>query len=216
MFCAPMIQLDMTPTLGAITGCLGSNAILDQINKKWGNPTGVIFGQPGDPYADRYQALNQLMGNVRSVESAVQKVVEIINDPLKLRPIVCEEDLRFTSVSMQLPILMYQPVRSLFEDDRISGWGYEKENLPQEDFYGRLIHNGEAKMLPSYPGEVLPEDIVWEYNGMDPDLDWDDLDAIEVTRGYVDSWLLSQLGPGGDRTDPTDLSNKISKAKKKK
>lgn len=216
MFCAPLIQLEITPTLGAITGCLGSSAILDQINAKWGNPTGVIFGQPGDPYADRYRALNTLMGNVRTTEGIVQKVVEVINHPNKLRPIECEEDLRVMPVSMQLPTLLYQPVRNLFEADRISGFGFEKENLPEEDFYGRLIHNGEAKMLPSYPGEELPEDIIWEFNGMDPDLDWDDLDAIETTREYIDTWLTAQMAPGGDRLDPTDLGNKIGKAKKKK
>lgn len=216
MFCAPLVQLDITPPLGAITGSLASNTILDQINAKWGNPTGVIFGQPGDPYADRYHALNTLMGNVRSSELAVQQVVEVINHPNRYRPITCQEELRTTPVSMQLPILMYQPVRTLFEDERIQGYGFEKENLPAEDFYGRLIHNGEAKMLPSYPGEELPEDITWAFDGMDPDLDWDDLDAIETTRNYIDSWLQEQMGPGGDRLDPTDISNKISKAKTKK
>jgi hypothetical protein len=43
----------------------------------------------------------------------------------------------------------------------------------------------------------------------------EDLEAIEKTRGWIDSWLMNEMRPGGEYRDPTDPSNKISKKKRK-
>ncbi len=213
MYCAPMVQLSMTPPLSALTGSMGSSSVMDQFNKQWGSSTGVIFGQAGDPHLAGYSALRSLLEFAEESAVTTARVMETVREPMQYYSIQCEEDLRYIAPSMQLPILLYPPIRQLFEADRIEGYGFEKENLPEEDFYGRLIHNGEVHFLPSYVGEEVSDEFTWEFNGSDPELSFEQLDAIESSRAYLDSWLAAQLGPKGARKDPTNPSNRITKAK---
>lgn len=205
----------MTPTLGALTGSCHSQSVIDTLNSKWGNTGGVIFGQPGDPYMDRYKALtSQIVDNLVSAGNIVAETNAVILQRNEITPIINEEDLSTCSPAMQLPILMYAPVRELFEADRIDGYGFKKENLPEEDVFGRLINNGRIELTGQVKGEKKPEFYEWLWKSDDPDLTEKDLEYIEATRGWLDTWLLEQMAPGGTRKDPTDPAQKIRKKKK--
>ena len=193
---------------------MGAPTIIEQINKKWGGTAGVIFGQPGDPYANRYAAFNQLLGNIQQAELQVTKAIKILDNPNAIRPLLTADDLRFTPESMQLPILLYAPVRALLEADRITGYDIDPASLPEEDCYARLINNGTVDLAPVDPKAPVSKQIVWEFDGLDPDVTLDDLYAIEKTRNFIDTWLEAQLGAGGKRLDPTDPDNRIRPIKK--
>lgn len=202
-------QLSMVPSLGAMLGSVHSNDVLDRLNMASGG--GVIFGQPGDPLRERYQNLRaQLANSLMLADRIVERTRQVIFEPERMVPITCVDDLYNVPQVMQLPILMYEPVRTLLEEGRISGYDIDPKNLPDEDVYGRLINNGKVELGQDKDGEF-----VWLWRTDDPVLTDADLEAIEATRGWIDSWLLNEMKPGGDYRDPTDPSNKISKKKQK-
>lgn len=202
-------QLSMIPSLGAMLGNVHSNDVLDRLNMASGG--GVIFGQPGDPWRERYKHLKeQLSSNLALADKIVERTRVLITEPQKLVPITSEEALYEVPQSMQLPILMYEPVRQLLEEGRISGYDIDPANLPDEDVYGRLVNNGKVELTQDEINEFI-----WEWRTDDPELTEEDLEAIEQTRGWIDSWLLNEMQPGGEYRDPTDPSNKISKKKRK-
>lgn len=202
-------QLSMIPSLGAMLGNVHSNDVLDRLNMASGG--GVIFGQPGDPWRERYKHLKeQLSSNLALADKIVERTRVLITEPQKLVPITSEEALYEVPQSMQLPILMYEPVRQLLEEGRISGYDIDPANLPDEDVYGRLVNNGKVELTQDEINEFT-----WEWRTDDPELTEEDLEAIEQTRGWIDSWLLNEMQPGGEYRDPTDPSNKISKKKRK-
>jgi hypothetical protein len=197
----------MIPSLGAMLGNVHSNDVLDRLNMASGG--GVIFGQPGDPFKDRYKHLREQLGtSLALADQIIERTRQVVMEPEKMVPITSVEAMYDVPKSMQLPILMYEPVRTLLQEGRISGYDIDPANLPDEDVYGRLINNGRV---------VIGEDefMTWEWKTDDPNLTEEDLEAIELTRGWIDSWLVNEMKPGGDYRDPTDPSNKISKKKQK-
>ena len=64
--------------------------------------------------------------------------------------------------------------------------------------------------------ENNPEYFTYEFDSSDPDLELEDLSLIEKSRAWVCKWLEEEMSDGGQWRDPTDLSNKISRVKKKR
>lgn len=193
----------MMPTAGAILGTAGSPALLSMFNSEHGGK--VSFGTPIDPYLDKFQNfLNYAIKPLEQTYSAIQDVAGIISSAIqnfkqasndtepRLIPITTEREFRDIPENMWIPILTAPPVRQLFEDGRLYGWGLTPEMLPREDVYGRLCSNGRADAF-----EVgVDEDIVlkWRWEGDDPDVAKEDLGAIRDTREFiVDNWLPKEL-----------------------
>lgn len=202
--------LSATPSLGAFIGGSRSQDVIDSLNSRWGGGSGVIFGQAGDPYAEKYSNLmTNVISQLNISDQIIQDGIREISTTNTIQAITSEEALANCPVGMQLPILMYEPVRELFEQDRIYGFGFDKEYLPKEDVFGRLISNGKAELTGQLEGEKVQDEFVWEWKSDDPDLDDDELDAIAETREWIDKWLFEQMAVGGDYKDPTDLAQTI-------
>ena len=200
-------SLSMMPSLGAMIGNTHSSEVLERLNMASGG--GVIFGQPGDPIRDRYQHLTGvLMNTLHAADDLIMKTRQMIQQPEKMVPITSIEAVQTMPPCMQLPFVMYEPIRTLLTDKRIDGFGIDPRFLPDEDVYGRLISNGKADISAG------DKEFVWEWRTDDPKLSEEDLDAIEQTRNWIDRWLVEEMQPGGEYRDPTDPSNKISKKKK--
>jgi len=111
------------------------------------------------------------------------------------------EALSATPLCMELPILLYQPVRDLFERGRVEGYGFNVESLPDEDFYGRLIDNHYVPdVLAAMDDEGYFESSSLTFSD-DIVLTLDEQDAIRATRAYI----LEQVLEMTDR-DPTAIS----------
>lgn len=214
----PISELPITPTMGALIGTSASTAVLDEINSMYNTQGGVIFGEQGDPYADRYNMLrSKVIDQLNTAELVIKEVKADVESPYKIRRITTEEGLRFTPISMQLPIIMHEPVKKLFIEGRIQGYDFDKEYLPEEDVFGRLINNGSADLSKyAFEAEKPVDEFSWEWKTSDPDLTYDELDDIEVTRAFITSWLEQEMGEDGSMRDPTDPSCKIGRAKTKK
>jgi len=206
MLVSPMEQLNSTPSLGDLVNTVSSAPIIEKFNKQWGG-SGVLFGQTGDPFKNNYSNMQTLLNTmiipthnqfVALEEEASRPVYKAITD---------EESLRDVDDNMKLPILLYEPVRELFENDKIYGYGFTKEYFPRDDIYDRIIKNFSAE----YSKDDVPEWITAERSTIDPDLTDDDVTAIAETRAFLGTWLQQQLAVGGRRTDPTDIDNTIKK-----
>ena len=218
MYIAPMTEALITPALGSLLGTNVSSDVLTYLNNQYGGQGGVIFGQPGDPLADSFNNLmNVVTQQLDQTDQIIQDTVVAVEQPCVIRAITSEEQLYHTPVSMQLPILMYAPVRKLFEEDRIYGYGFDKSCLPEEDVFGRLINNGSVEFNPdNYDDKKIPEYITEEWKNDDPKLTDEELEDIEATRNFVMKYLQEQMKEGGDMRDPTDPSNRISQPRRKK
>lgn len=214
MMILPMSDISMTPTVSALLGTGVQSSVLDSINSQYG-AGGVIFGLAGSPAAERYNALKSVVQDQLMQASAeIEEVRSQIVRPYEFVEICSEDQLRNIPAVMELPILMYAPVRKLLEEKRISGWNYESEFLPKEDFFGRLIDNGKVSNDPNdYADGTVPEHFTWIFDSTDPNLEFDQLKAIERSREWIGTWLKNEMDSesGGKWRDPTDLSNKISK-----
>ena len=218
MYIAPIAEALITPSLGSLLGTSASSDVLTYLNNQYGSQGGVIFGQPGDPLADQFNNLmNVVTSQLIQTERVVQAATQAIAEPYKIQAITSEEQLYNIPVSMQLPILMYAPIRELFEQDRIYGYGFHKECLPEEDVFGRLIDNGNVVFNPNfYDDKKIPEYITEEWRTTDPRLTDEELEDIARTREFVVQYLREQMKDGGEMRDPTDPSNKISQLRRKK
>lgn len=200
-------SLSMMPSLGSMIGGTHSSEVLERLNMASGG--GVIFGQPGDPIRDRYQHLTDvLVNNLNVADRVITHTRQVIMEPGKMTPVTSVEAAKFVPPAMQLPIVMYEPVRTLLQAGRIDGYGIDPRFLPEEDVYGRLVSNGKADISAG------DKEFVWEWKTDDPKLTDEDLSAIEQTRDWIDRWLVNEMQPGGTYRDPTDPTNKISKNKK--
>jgi hypothetical protein len=91
-----------------------------------------------------------------------------------------------------MSILLHPDMRRLLEQGRISGWGYDPDDLPEEDMYGRMLNNGVADF--ENPNSFNEDDCVvfnYEWDSTDPDLTEEELDAIGATREAIDTILRS-------------------------
>jgi len=186
--------------MGALLGSVGSSRLLDDISNSF---TGAsFFGTVRDAYRDvRDKFIQNIIAPIQAADRVILQTMTALVNPDVIRPITNEEQLLAVPPCMQLPILMYEPIRNLLVQGRISGWGYEADALPLEDVYGRLINNGYCQDVleaMDEDGVVTTESLIY---GDDPDLADEELDNIRVTREYLDRFMRTS------RKDPTDLSS---------
>lgn len=210
MICKTITSLTGLPSTATLFGTTSSQGVISMINDQYRDSNGVIFAMDRDPYRDKYmQFMTVVDTNARLLGNKLKLGLGVFNSDKKIIPITSPEQLDHVPRAMWLPILTYQPIRTLFENDQIFGYGLSPEVLPDEDVYGRLIHNGECEFNTITP----QKEVTWEWRTTDPFLEVAELNAIEATRGFIDQWLAEQLGPEGDRIDPTDPSGRIGKLK---
>lgn len=213
MYVAPLTDIDSVPSLGAMIGSVHSQDILDQINAKWGTST-VAFGLADDPYQEQYRHFSSLINaKLKESDNYVMQTTQHIFNPDIYMPITSEHDLACIPQVMQLPMLMMPQMRKMLEKGMIWGWGWTPEHLPEEDFYDRLIKSGSIEFVAGDP-KTVPDYIVWDYKSTDPDLTPPQLDAIDRSRRWLADMIEREMSEGGQRRDPTDLSNVIGKPKK--
>lgn len=207
----PMVDLPTALPLGALVSSQEDmREVIDHMNSTWRSTgAGVIFGEGA--FGDRYRAFQELVtGREQSVIEAVAKTITAVTCPDKFMVIDSQEALEHVPQCMQIPILSYAPVRKLFEDGAIKGWDIPWTDLPEEDVYARMIEYGRFHSDDEKWMKDLDKGVVFGFRSGDPDLTREQLNMIESSREFIDSWLEEQLGPGGEHLDMTDLPNQMS------
>jgi len=206
-----LIDLPSAAPLGAyLSSPDDMREVIDHMNSTWRSTgAGVIFGE--GVFGDRYRQFAELVTNrERAVVDAVARSVRAVTCPDRFVVIDSQEALEHVPQCMQIPILTYAPVRRLYEEGRIRGWDIPWEKLPEEDVYARMIEYGRFHSDDEKWMKDPEKGVVFGFRTGDPDLTREQLNMIESSREFIDSWLEEQLGPGGDHLDMTDLPNTMT------
>jgi len=194
-----MLQLGCVPTLGSLVGNAGNSDLLKQIN---GELHGSNFFNSVDDILSkgREMFVHNFVEPIRKIGNTVKNALGAFDYDDKIIMIDTKDKLHEIPTCMHIPILQYAPIRKLFDEGRIFGFGYNA--IPTGDPYGRLINNGTvsdvAAEMDKKTGEI-EFDMTWK--STDPDLSFSELDSIEASRKFIDEILENT------RFDPTDYDN---------
>ena len=210
MHVMPLVDVMDAVPISTFLGGTGMQDVIDHMNETWRNGAGVIFGE--GVFGDRYRAFREMVTDrQREIINAVEKTVQSVTCPDKFQYISSQEDLEHVPPCMYIPLLTYGPVRKLYDEGMIRGWGVACTELPDEDVCGRLINNGRFRSDDEEWMKDPESGVKYTVKTGDPDYTREELNKIESSRAFIDSWLEEQLGPGGDHLDMTDLPNQMGK-----
>ena len=182
-------------SLGSLIGSRVSSNVFESINR-----TGFtsFFDKEFDHMRESF--FERHVKPMDAINLELSKTVNLILNPDKFRILNTMEDFQSIPPCMELPILMFEPIRQGVLEGRLSGFGYDPMSLPEEDDYGRLIDNFTCEDVE----EASDDDGVFKLTGTiysdDPDLSDEELYAIRKTREYIRHVILDTT----DR-DPTDI-----------
>ena len=183
------------PSLDMLLGARASSDVFDSINAQGYKS---VFGSDFDHMRQEFHSRHITPMDVLNFE--ISRTVNMLLNPDHIRLLTSIEDLRSIPTSMEMPILLYAPVRALFEEGRVEGFGYDPDYLPQEDVYGRMIDNFACEDVAAASDDEGFYEIEATMWSDDPELEDDELYAIRRTRQYILNHVLAQT----DR-DPTAI-----------
>lgn len=184
--------------LGGGTSCSGQQ-IFDQINQNQQGQNS-FFGSKDDPLRDQHHQFITafVQPTIQTMQELVKPVAQIIDDDY-IRPLLFVDDFFDVPKSMEIPILQLAPVRELFDEGRIDGFGYNPEDVPYDESYERLAMNGVISRTENPDAEYM----TWKTSSFDPKLTPDEELALYQTRNAICEILAETL------LDPTDPENTI-------
>lgn len=206
------LNLDTHASISHILGMGGSNKIVNALNE-WCETKGggTRFAEHSNyDIKERYQHFyEQIVIPSKDMDWQIRH--ELANNTMDgIRPILSVSDLESgIPVSMHEPILTFGPVRELFEEGKISGFGIKLEDLPSYDVWEKLIKNGHVEIDHKLKvGEELVFE--WNYDKNDPRPTCDELDSIRQTR----DWIMDFMNKTD--YDITNYPEKVGTLKSKK
>lgn len=168
------------PSLGDLLGTGTSSDIFDRVdNSGYSSFFGSEFTHMGQRFYDRH---------VRPLEELsfeIGRTVNMLVNPDRYRTLASIEDFRSIPTCMELPIVMFAPLRQALVEGRIEGFGYNPDSLPEEDVFGRMISNFACDDVAAASDENGEYEISAIFDSEDPDLSDDDLYHIRLTREYI-------------------------------
>ena len=200
MIVGSMITLDGTPDCAALLGQEAPTGFIDSLNQRYSDVMGH-FGSAKDVFANQFnQFRNVVVEGAKNTFAMINKLVKHANNPDSFLMIESEEDLLIVPKTMYAPILTYAPIRDLFDNEQIYGWGMDPETLPEGDPYKHICEFG---LYKEDKNGKWPEYTEWLWKSTDPN--WSDEERHQVfeSRQYIENYICEQLN--GDRVDPTGL-----------
>lgn len=192
------ITLPDMPTPSVLLGSTGNSTVISMLQNSYANSS--FFGSALDKFSDTSNYfINTFVAPAIALSRQMVDVVGSALTPDAYVTMTKIEDFEHVSPSMHMPILMYEPVRKLFEQGRVQGFGYSINDLPYEDVYGRVANNGYIENVATAMDDKGVVTFTWDMYADDPDLDPDDCDAILDTRRTIDKILAETL------LDPTAI-----------
>jgi hypothetical protein len=196
----PAVVAADIPNPGALLGTTGSADLIRTINDSLGCSS--FFGTIHDAHTAITNAfIEKVVTPIREMASDLRNLAVAMHNPDELRPLIEPEDFRYTPTCMQLPIVMYTPVRKLLEQGRVNGYGYDPSQLPTENVYERLVNNGFVADVVEAAGDKHFAPLQWEYWSDDPDMTIEEIEAVQRTYEAIDYILLHTAW------DPTDITS---------
>ena len=192
------LSLGGIPTLAALTGSsAGSASLLQTINNELNSG---FFGGMNDILSrGREFFIQNVTQPVRETFNTLKNAIGVMARDESYIPLRTEEDLQYIPTVMYDPILRYKPIKKLFDEGRIFGFGWDY--VPDDDIYGRLINNGTVNNVQEAMDDEGYFELKYHFESTDPDLSFEELESIEESRRYLDKILAETT------LDPTDYPN---------
>lgn len=186
--------------VGAILGTSGSQDLVNQINARCGG--GSFFNTEADPFREGFRLfMNQVVEPIRQVGAAVANVAQKLFRKDEIRPLTCEDDLRWIPPSMHLPIIYFKPIRQMLEEERIEGFGIDPTTLCDEDPYEDLCKSGVVNIHSTWLEKDGSYQLNFYESTVDPDLTPEQIAAIRSSREFLEEFINNSLT---EHYDPTN------------
>lgn len=185
------------PSLGNLIGSRVSHEVFGSIND---NGHASFFGSDFDNM--RQEFFDRYVSPMDTLSLEISKTVNALINPDRMRILNTIEDFRSIPLSMEMPILLFEPVRRGVEEGRFYGFGYDAGSLPPEDVYGRLLDNFTCEDVAAASDDEGYYSVKGILQSDDPELTDDELWAIARTRDYIRDKLLRDT-----ERDPTDIDS---------
>jgi hypothetical protein len=199
--CAPISHLSDLPPAHLLLGTEGQAHIAQQISESYGitsygDRAKHRFATSEDAF---FKFLRKPYDEIKIKLSAIRNKLIL---PDRYRPLETHADLGAAPPCMHIPILSLKPVHDLFKKGLISGYGYDISDVPEDLPYERLATNG---YIPNILEAEADEDgyiaLKYEWHDDDPELDEEEIYALNVTRHMIERLIEST------KLDPTDPTN---------
>ena len=185
--------------VGALVGNSMTSNIASSINNMLNNGRSVIFSEDS-PVIQGYQAFkNNVLLPVQQSIVKIKDALTVASAPVNYIAITDRSQLQqHVPLTMQNAILSYAPIKKLFIESKIYGFGQSVSDLDHgPDRWERIINNGSTMS-----GDTS-EYIETVHMSGDPDYVADDIDKVIDTRSFIDEFLVEEIlnGEHGDFTD---------------
>jgi len=182
------LNVGLAPSVSALLNGAVSREVINGLNTQL-NQGQTFFGSSADVYAERHQ---EFMTTI--VARAQQALVDVRTAERMTAPLNAEEVVAFVTAEqfietppwLMIPILTHPDIRPLHQKGLIHGFGLAVDDVPAEDFAGRLINNGTQRFTA---GTVSSKQLEYRWRTGDPDYDADVLRVIRDTRVFVADWF---------------------------
>ena len=145
--------------------------------------------------------MNQVVEPIRQVGAAVANVAQKLFRKDEIRPLTCEDDLRWIPPSMHLPIIYFKPIRQMLEEERIEGFGIDPATLCDEDPYEDLCKSGVVNIHSTWLEKDGSYQLNFYESTVDPDLTPEQIAAIRSSREFLEEFINNSLT---EHYDPTN------------
>ena len=191
-------------SLGSILGGNSQQDLLNQINRSAGG--GSFFGSMQDPIRTGYQLfMQQVVEPIRQSAMELKNIAIQLTNANVIRPIDSVEELvKGIPPCMQMPIVYYEPIRTMLNEDRIDGFGIDPKTLQVEDPYKDMVESGKYIIHTSTIKDNKVE-VTFKSNTTDPDLTPEQVMDISITRDFIDRFLSDDRTRHMDFTDYPSL-----------
>lgn len=203
MIVHPLTDLATAPDMGMLFGNYAPSHVLQSINQRMGSER-LHFGHIGERFGQLFNTFdNMFVKTINMVKDKVRHTKKIIEGVTHMIPIITEEDLFIVPDHMYVPILAYEPMRTMHEQGRIDGWGITPSQVPTDDPWGNVLGCGYVETDP-ITGE-FPEKVYWTQTTEDPEMTDEEIDALRETRRFMDVFMARELHTSGTQRDPTGM-----------
>lgn len=191
-------------SLGSLLGGGSQQVLLNNIELETGGSS--FFGSAADPMREGFQMfMTDVVEPIRQSAEELRMVAVGFKDLDEYRSITCLDDLKGgIPPCMRLGIITYKPLRDMFNEEKIDGFGFKPEELPVDDPYKDICESGKVTVHSSTIKDNKVE-VEYKSSSDDPELTPEQASDLSATRDYIDEFMEDPKTRHLDFTDVNSL-----------
>lgn len=189
-------------SLSALLGTSSSQNLIDDINARSGATN--FFGSVNDPFKTGFQNfMMNVVQPIKEVSRLAQATAKKLFSKDVYRPISSIKDLKNgIPPCMQEMVAYYPPIRSMIEEERIDGFGYNPKHMFDYDIYGKALDSGHVDDVFSKMDKDTGEFTIHFYEDDElPVMTREEKEAARITREFIDKFMSDEVTSSVDFTD---------------